>query len=81
METDGDTDARSDAERRLLELLRLLAEERAAVPDPVRIARLLRRARVQRDVRPALIVSTGLAAAMLEAFAPLVAPAHPGTRT
>ena len=80
METDGDTDARSDAERRLLDLLRLLADDRAPMPDPDRIARLVRRARAQRDVRPALIVGAGLAAAMLEAFVPLLAPAEPGGR-
>jgi hypothetical protein len=78
METDGDNDARSEAERRLLELLRLLADEGTLAPDPVRHARLLRRARFQRDLRPALVVGAGLAAAMLEACAPLIAPAGPG---
>ena len=78
MEADGDTDARSEAERRLLELLRLLAGEPALEPHPDRIARLLRRARAQRDVRPALIVSAGLAAAMVEAFVPLVVRREPG---
>jgi hypothetical protein len=73
MQPDDEPDAVSEAERRLIALLRLLAGEPAAAIAPERTARMLRRARLQRDIRPALAVSAGLAVTMLEGLAPLFA--------
>ncbi len=66
------SDVGSEAERRLLELLQLLAGEPVPTRRPDVTARLLRRARLQRDMRPALLVGAGLATTMLEGLAPFV---------
>jgi hypothetical protein len=72
MTPDEDPEVRSEAERRLLELLRLLADEPVPARSSERTARLLRRARLQRNIRPALLVGAGLAATMMEGLAPFV---------
>jgi hypothetical protein len=71
MRPDDDAEAVSQAERRLVELLALLAGEPTRVLAPAGTTRLLRRARLQRDIRPALVVSAGLAVNVLEGLAPL----------
>jgi hypothetical protein len=71
MGPDEDPDAVSEAERRLIELLALLAGEPSRALAAAGTARLLRRARLQRDIRPALVVSAGLAVALAEGLTPL----------
>jgi hypothetical protein len=71
MGPDDEPDAVSEAERRLVELLALLAGEPARVLAPAGAARLLRRARLQRDIRPALLVSAGLAVTVVDGLGPL----------
>ena len=73
MPPDEEPDALSEAERRLLDLLQLLGGELGPAIVPERTARLLRRARFQRDLRPALAVSAGLAASVVAGLVPLLA--------
>jgi hypothetical protein len=61
----------SEAERRVIELLALLAREPSRVLAPGGTARLLRRARLQRDIRPAVVVSAGLAVTLVDGLGPL----------
>ena len=73
MGPEDEPEALSEAERRLVALLALLAGEPTPVPAAARTARLLRRVRFQRDIRPALLVSAGLAVTMVDGLAPLFA--------
>jgi hypothetical protein len=78
MGPDDDSEPVSDAERRLVELLALLAGEPAPVLAAAATARVLRRARLQRDIRPALLVSAGLAVTMVDGLGPLFARRNAG---
>jgi hypothetical protein len=80
MATDDGPDAGSAAERHLLELLAILAAEPVPVALPARTARMLRRARLQRDIRPALVIGAGLAASVFDGLVPLVPRRAPGAR-
>ena len=67
-----ESDARSAAEGRLLELLGILAAEPGPVAVADRTARMLRRARTQRDIRPALVIGAGLAVSVFDGLVPLL---------
>jgi hypothetical protein len=64
MATDDSGDALSPPERRVVELMALLAAERVATRADLRSV-VVRRARAQRDTRIALTLGTGLMAAVV----------------